>query len=67
MSTTAITASSVRLKLANDDTEAQNRGEKAFLHKEVTPSLLIYQGIEIEDQQCVFVPIRAVSLSRITS
>lgn len=49
----AITASSVRLKLANDDTEAQARGESPFLHKEVTPSLLMYQGIEIEDQQYV--------------
>lgn len=50
----AISPSSVRLKLATADADASKKGEKLFLHKEITLSLLMYQGLEIEDQQYVF-------------
>ncbi|KAJ3537962.1 hypothetical protein NMY22_g5368 [Coprinellus aureogranulatus] len=46
-----ISANSVRLQLAAKDAERSKENDKVFLHREVTPSLLIYQGIEIEDQQ----------------
>lgn len=48
-----ISDSEVRLRLAREDAERLLMGKTLMLHKEVTPSLLIWQGLEIEDLQYV--------------
>jgi len=41
----------VRLRLAHEDEEALARGNAIKVHDDITPSLLIYQGLQIESQQ----------------
>ncbi|KAM6504122.1 hypothetical protein JOM56_001065 [Amanita muscaria] len=51
MSCVAISEAKVRLQLAEEEKEAQESGQKP-LHEEVSGSLLIWQGLDIEEQQC---------------
>ncbi|KAH6892681.1 hypothetical protein BKA70DRAFT_1233619 [Coprinopsis sp. MPI-PUGE-AT-0042] len=46
-----LTASAVRLRLAEEDAEALKEGRATVVHQTVTPSLFILQGIEIEESQ----------------
>ncbi|KJA17059.1 hypothetical protein HYPSUDRAFT_70954 [Hypholoma sublateritium FD-334 SS-4] len=41
----------VRLRLAQKDAESITRGQQRIIHNEMSPSVLIYQGLEIEDLQ----------------
>lgn len=50
----AISEAKVRLQLAEEEKKAQELGQKS-LHEEVPGSLLIWQGLDIEEQQCVFI------------
>lgn len=43
----------VRLRLAQKDAELITRGQHRIIHNEMSPSVLIYQGLEIEDLQYV--------------
>ncbi|KAF8191761.1 hypothetical protein BJ912DRAFT_1021968 [Pholiota molesta] len=47
----AVTDRDVRLRLAEEDAVRLATGQAPVLHEEVTPSLLIWQGLEIEDLQ----------------
>ncbi|KAF8869326.1 hypothetical protein BD779DRAFT_1614547 [Infundibulicybe gibba] len=49
-STQQISESAVRLQLANEEAEALTLGALHFIHDEITPSVFLTQGIEIEDQ-----------------
>jgi hypothetical protein len=57
-----LTASAVRLRLAEDDAKALQEGRATVVHQEVTPSLFILQGIEIEESQCVASLLRCFQL-----
>lgn len=46
-----ITQNDVRLALANEDTANLKKDNVAVVHEEITPGLLISQGLEIEVQQ----------------
>lgn len=48
-----LTANAVRLKLAEEEEKAAKDGTLWSPHSEVTPSVFILQGIELEDAQCV--------------
>ncbi|KAF6748329.1 hypothetical protein DFP72DRAFT_992237 [Ephemerocybe angulata] len=41
----------VRLALAEEDKEALGKGEDVTVHDDVSPSMFIFQGLEIEDSQ----------------
>ncbi|KJA24436.1 hypothetical protein HYPSUDRAFT_136378, partial [Hypholoma sublateritium FD-334 SS-4] len=48
----AISDKEVRLRLAEKDSEAITRGDRpVVVHEDITPSVLIYQGLEIEELQ----------------
>lgn len=44
----------VRLRLAEEDARAIEMGTRDIVHENVSPSMLIYQGLEFEDLLCVF-------------
>jgi hypothetical protein len=44
----------VRLELAKEDADALAKGEAIPVHANVTPSLFVLQGIELEDAMYVF-------------
>ncbi|KAI6156579.1 hypothetical protein BKA82DRAFT_4325506 [Pisolithus tinctorius] len=46
-----ITQASIRLQLAKDEADALAGGSELLLHPDVTPSVLIGAGIDLEDQQ----------------
>ncbi|KAF6741643.1 hypothetical protein DFP72DRAFT_861712 [Ephemerocybe angulata] len=46
-----VDAANIRLQLAKEDKAAIAKGEKIMVHSDVSPSLLLYQGLDIEDQQ----------------
>ncbi|KAF8176561.1 hypothetical protein BJ912DRAFT_1024344 [Pholiota molesta] len=48
---TVINEKEVRLRLAQEDAAAISKGEFTAIHDAISPSLLIYQGLEIEDLQ----------------
>ena len=48
-----MTDSQIRLRLAQEEAERLASGKSSTVHDEVTPSMLIWQGLEIEDLQCV--------------
>ncbi|KAF9523674.1 hypothetical protein CPB83DRAFT_898542 [Crepidotus variabilis] len=48
---TYISDKEVRLRLAQEEETALRDGKVTFVHGEVTPAILIYQGLELEDQQ----------------
>ncbi|EAU83273.2 hypothetical protein CC1G_12790 [Coprinopsis cinerea okayama7 len=50
-SSTHMTASAVRLELAEEDESARKEGRLVSAHAEVTPSVFIMQGIELEEAQ----------------
>ena len=39
------------LQLAQEDTAAIEKGNRELVHESVSPSMLIYQGLEFEDLQ----------------
>ncbi|KAH9482438.1 hypothetical protein JR316_0004538 [Psilocybe cubensis] len=47
----SVKESDVRLQLAREDSDALKRGEMTTLHEEVTPSVLISQGLQLEESQ----------------
>ncbi|KAF8869347.1 hypothetical protein BD779DRAFT_1457769, partial [Infundibulicybe gibba] len=49
--TDKISENAVRLELAREEEQALALGQLTFFHDEISPSMLITQGIEIEDQQ----------------
>jgi len=46
-----ISDANVRLQLAEEDAAAIEKGDKELVHENVSPSMLIYQGLEFEDFQ----------------
>ncbi|KAF6755232.1 hypothetical protein DFP72DRAFT_1067940 [Ephemerocybe angulata] len=48
---TALKETSVRLQLAEEDKQVIARGDEDVVHVDVSPSMMIWQGIEIEEQQ----------------
>jgi hypothetical protein len=46
-----VTDSQVRLRLAEEDNQQLERGERLVVHDDVTPSMLILQGLELEELQ----------------
>ncbi|KAJ3516066.1 hypothetical protein NLJ89_g1356 [Agrocybe chaxingu] len=48
---TTVTDSEVRIRLANEDREAIAQGTALAIHDDMTPSQLVYQGLQIEDLQ----------------
>ena len=46
-----ISDANIRLRLAQEDTAAIQRGDKELVHENISPSMLIYQGLEFEDFQ----------------
>ncbi|KAF8867839.1 hypothetical protein BD779DRAFT_1463482 [Infundibulicybe gibba] len=46
-----ISENAVRLELAREEELAMTLGQLTFFHDEISPSMLLTQGIEIEDQQ----------------
>lgn len=46
-----ITQNDVRLALANEDTANLKQDKVSLVHEEITPGVLMAQGIEIEMQQ----------------
>jgi len=49
----AIADKEVRLQLAEEDTISLLSKETVKIHEHITPSTLVYKGLEIEEQQCV--------------
>jgi hypothetical protein len=47
----AVSEAEVRLRLAQEDANDLADGNQHSLHEDVTPSMLIYQGLEIEELQ----------------
>jgi hypothetical protein len=41
----------IRLRLAQEDAAAIEKGDRELVHESVSPSMLIYQGLEFEDLQ----------------
>jgi hypothetical protein len=64
---TVINEKEVRLRLAQEDAAAISKGEFTAIHDAISPSLLIYQGLEIEDLQYVSINLFDVSFSIQTS
>lgn len=48
-----MTEHDVRLRLAEEDANALDRGETIALHDDISPSVLIFQGLQLEDLQYV--------------
>ena len=46
-----VTDTEVRLQLAEEDANDLAIGRRLSIHDDVTPSMLIYQGLELEDLQ----------------
>ncbi|KAJ2936336.1 hypothetical protein H1R20_g759, partial [Candolleomyces eurysporus] len=46
-----ITEHSIRFELAKEDTNAVKQGEAILLHKDSSPSLMVFQGIQVEKMQ----------------
>jgi len=46
-----ISDANIRLRLAQEDAAAIERGDKELVHENISPSMLIYQGLEFEDFQ----------------
>ncbi|KAH6897836.1 hypothetical protein BKA70DRAFT_1375328 [Coprinopsis sp. MPI-PUGE-AT-0042] len=46
-----LTSSAVRLRLAAEDAKAVKEGRVTVVHEDVTPSMFVLQGIEIEEAQ----------------
>lgn len=44
----------VHLRLAEEDARAIEMGSREVVHENVSPSMLIYQGLEFEDLLYVF-------------
>jgi hypothetical protein len=51
ISISAMTQATVRLHLAKEDSRLLNQGLRPVLHDEITPSILISTGIDLEEQQ----------------
>jgi hypothetical protein len=51
---TVITDAEVRLQLAQEEEAALASGQIIMVQENMSPSVLIYQGLEIEDQQYDF-------------
>ena len=47
------TQHSVRLQLAKLDTKAFEDGNQQYPHEEITPSIFISSGLDLEELQCV--------------
>jgi hypothetical protein len=47
----AVTQASIRLQLAQDEAKAATQETEPPLHPDVTPSVLVGAGIDLEDQQ----------------
>lgn len=43
----------VRLRLAEEDANSLSRGETLVLHDDISPSILIFQGLQLEELQYV--------------
>lgn len=54
---TVITDTEVRLCLAQEEEAALASGQMIMVQENMSPSVLIYQGLEIEDQQYVYTTI----------
>jgi len=46
-----VTDSDVRLRLAREEADALARGNTMAIHQDISPSILIFQGIQLEDLQ----------------
>ena len=46
-----VSDANIHLWLAQEDAAALERGDKELVHKNVSPSMLIYQGLEFENIQ----------------
>jgi hypothetical protein len=46
-----MTGAKVRLELAQDEAQELQKGNDLSLHAEISPSILISMGLELEDQQ----------------
>lgn len=46
-----MTDNQVRLRLAEEDNQQLQQGERLAVHDDVTPSMLILQGLELEELQ----------------
>ncbi|KAF8808503.1 hypothetical protein BYT27DRAFT_7255613 [Phlegmacium glaucopus] len=46
-----VTDSDVRLRLAREEADALARGNAMAIHQDISPSILIFQGIQLEDLQ----------------
>lgn len=46
-----VTDSDVRLRLASEEADALARGNAMPIHQDITPSILIFHGIQLEDLQ----------------
>jgi hypothetical protein len=51
ISISAMTQATVHLHQAKEDSRVLNQGLKPVLHDEITPSILISTGIDLEEQQ----------------
>lgn len=51
---TAVTQAAVRLALSKAEAEEIEHGVHISLDDDISPSVLISSGMELEDQQCVF-------------
>jgi len=49
-----MTQAAVRLALSKAEAEEIERGNNISLHDDISPSMLISSGLELEDQQYVF-------------
>ena len=49
----AITDKEVHLQLVEEDAILLLSKETVKIHENITPSMLVYKGLEIEEQQCV--------------
>ena len=53
----AFTQASIRLQLANDEAKLATESATPPMHLEISPSMLINIGIELEDQQLRYIPL----------
>jgi hypothetical protein len=48
-----VSEAEVRLRLAQEDADDLSKGKRGSVHEYVSPSMLIYQGLELEELQYV--------------
>jgi hypothetical protein len=59
---TAVTQATIRLKLAQLEALQLQRGIDVSMHADISPSIFIASGIDLENEQCVL-----LNLSTLTS